>query len=383
MQDQVRFLCQEIASVEWSGVLFYSTEGEFGSENFKCVAEELILMDIGSSAYTEYEFGEDFVGKMMKNPRLLKMKKGHIHSHNSMAVFFSGTDDGELRTNSEFHNIYLSLIVNNRNEMQAKLAFRATEKETVIEFRDDTGQLSVRSIPNDKPTLFVYNCAITKPGTPSGLEELAKDIETIRQKKEEERRSSYSSYGNSFQTSGQGHQTGFAQRWGSSAEQGQLAWEEEQETARKGNKGKTSSNGKTRGNKVPAKLAKFITMMLTDDEHTTTTIRKAITDLSASSYKDSDQLTKYLDRFPEMSGKYYSIAFPEDEDMRNFDETMVATQEVMDHFKYDFPNTSVKLVDAFNIVWENAPATEAPLVDPGDGPRYEQDGFDNSSEYVM
>ena len=40
-------------------------------------------------------------------------KVGHIHSHNVMRVFFSGTDMDELHDNAPSHNFYVSLIVNN------------------------------------------------------------------------------------------------------------------------------------------------------------------------------------------------------------------------------------------------------------------------------
>ena len=53
-------------------------------------------------------------------------KVGHIHSHHSMSVFFSGTDEAELRENSANHNFYLSIIVNNKHEIIGKVGIKSS-----------------------------------------------------------------------------------------------------------------------------------------------------------------------------------------------------------------------------------------------------------------
>ncbi len=172
LQDQVRFLCDRISKDEWSGVLFYTTEGgTYGDPEFKIIAQELYLMDIGNGTYTEYKIGPDVIKHMMDNKELLTMKKGHIHSHNHMDVFFSPTDTDEIETNSEFHNFYFSLIVNNRNHMCAKIAHRHSYKRTSTEnvsFRDITGKLIEQEVTNvDYKTIVnIYECEILKPYFP-------------------------------------------------------------------------------------------------------------------------------------------------------------------------------------------------------------------------
>lgn len=165
LQQQIKYLCHKESSVEWSGALFYTTEGEFGTDSFKCVAEEVYLMDIGSGAYTEYDYGAEFASFLMKNPRLMTMKRGHIHSHNNMGVFFSGTDTTEIVDNSEHYDYYLSLIVNNRNEMCAKIAFRGT---VIEEIKKSIIYNKFSSLVNSEPqqskvektVVFVYDCNI-------------------------------------------------------------------------------------------------------------------------------------------------------------------------------------------------------------------------------
>ena len=80
LQNQIKYLCQKIDKVEWSGTLFYRIEsGSFKENNCVLVGEELYLQDIGTEAYTEYEYGEDFITLMMNNPMLQDCKMAHVH----------------------------------------------------------------------------------------------------------------------------------------------------------------------------------------------------------------------------------------------------------------------------------------------------------------
>ena len=115
-------------------------------------------MDKGTSAYTEYEFTEDVIEYQMSNPERLEWKKGHIHSHNSMETFFSGTDMSELNDNSEFHNYYLSLIVNNAFENTAKVAFRGDIEQ--YSCKNEEGLPWDLKLKNKKQVLFTIDCEI-------------------------------------------------------------------------------------------------------------------------------------------------------------------------------------------------------------------------------
>lgn len=175
LQQQLKWLCEKISDLEWSGTLFYTVNGDdFNHPDFKIVAEELYLQDIGTSTYTEYGVTPEYIKVLMENPQLRTMKKGHIHSHNHMTVFFSGTDDSELVDNSPFHNYYLSLIVNNRNHMEAKIAYRAKVKtETVITksyknlYGADTEDVNLEE--ESENVMFVYKTKIVKPYAPDEL----------------------------------------------------------------------------------------------------------------------------------------------------------------------------------------------------------------------
>jgi hypothetical protein len=190
-------LCQQISRLEWSGTLFYTVTGEFGDPDFAIRAEELYLLDIGSAAYTEYETGDpDFIQFMMQRADLREMRMGHIHSHNTMSSFFSGTDDSELMENSAFHNYYFSLIVNNKNQLVAKVAFRAqveSKTTSIVQFKGTDGNVKERHLEQQKTESFVYTheCDITPPAVVTATVEaveLLKEKDAARKKEEREKK---------------------------------------------------------------------------------------------------------------------------------------------------------------------------------------------------
>lgn len=134
---------------------------------------------------------------MMANQYLLDMKKGHIHSHNVMNVFFSGTDTEELVVNSEFYNYYLSLIVNNKNEMVAKIAFRVdveTTEKTILKYRDNEGEIKQKEVTTTKEDVaaYAYDCEIIKADVVG--ENFRKRIDFLREAKVVARQERYTNY---------------------------------------------------------------------------------------------------------------------------------------------------------------------------------------------
>ena len=124
--NQIKILCDRWPNLEWSGILFLGVEGDtadIGKMIFK--AKYIHLMDVGTSTYTEYGADESIIDLFEAHPELMEKKQGHIHSHNKMGTFFSGTDDDELKTTSMNYNYYVSLIVNNALDYTAKVAFPA------------------------------------------------------------------------------------------------------------------------------------------------------------------------------------------------------------------------------------------------------------------
>lgn len=175
--DKIKYLCTIISKVEWSGILLYETLGSIQDpKNMQVILKDIIPMHKGSSTYTEYSFTEkkrDQSGYADRHidyceefEEALSWQIGHIHSHNNMNVFFSGTDMAELEENSPSHNFYLSLIVNNKLDFMAKIAFIATAEtsnKTVFKALNENGEEYVigDTILNArKEKLFIYDCDI-------------------------------------------------------------------------------------------------------------------------------------------------------------------------------------------------------------------------------
>lgn len=163
--NQIKYLCKKIPRVEWSGVLFYSVEGSIKEpENLVFTLENILPMHKGTSGYTEYELGESVIEYMMENEEAENWKMGHIHSHNTMNVFFSGTDWSELEDNAPNHNFYLSLIVNNFMDFCAKVCFIAESDKAQFTAKDENGKRYHYSLDEVSETkLVVYDCDIESP----------------------------------------------------------------------------------------------------------------------------------------------------------------------------------------------------------------------------
>ena len=169
---QIQYLCKKISKVEWSGALFYTTEGSIEKpETFTITLKTILPLDMGTSAYTEYNLDERFMDFIEEDfEERCTWKLGHIHSHNSMAVFFSGTDMAELNDNAPAHNFYLSLIVNNAMDFLAKVAFIGEAKKDIkqvpytaknVQGHDYVIEKQDFAVNTQK--LFIYDCEMHTP----------------------------------------------------------------------------------------------------------------------------------------------------------------------------------------------------------------------------
>jgi len=163
---KLRYICSEIYNEEWSGVLFYSVKGTIRNPSkLKLTVVDFFPMDKGSAAHTAYTMDEIVVGYMMEHDLYGDIKLGHIHSHNKMGVFFSPEDTSELQDNVSNHNFYLSLIVNNKMEMLARVAYEAN---CVVNpnfiARDENGdEYNIKGNQYTESILCYHNTVISKP----------------------------------------------------------------------------------------------------------------------------------------------------------------------------------------------------------------------------
>lgn len=85
VEDKFRYLCNTMPNVEWSGTLFYDYIGSIETDDLVISCKDILLMDIGSSTYTEFDMSPDVIAYMTEHPELLDCQCGLFHSHNSMA----------------------------------------------------------------------------------------------------------------------------------------------------------------------------------------------------------------------------------------------------------------------------------------------------------
>ena len=153
IEKKIRYMCQNVSTIEWSGTLFYKLEGKYedGTLVIRCV--DFFLMDIGSSAYTEFDMSPDVIGYMTENPDLLDCQMGLIHSHNTMPTFFSGTDTSTLLEEGKDRNHFVSLIVNNAGTYTAGIT---RLEHTIAQIKEEgvfhTFEDKVVTLPGDTYT---------------------------------------------------------------------------------------------------------------------------------------------------------------------------------------------------------------------------------------
>lgn len=192
VEKKIRILCREISKVEWSGILFYKTSGSFEKEDLIVTCVDIFPMDIGTSTYTEYYMSADICTYMIDHPELTSpdIFQAHIHSHNVMAAFFSGTDIQELRDSGEDVNHFVSLIVNNDGNYVAKITRRVKVHKDIKEvYSYNTWKNKVvtgeTTYSKEEEVLQSFDLDIEKQSSVDAVEveikNRLKDIETAKQ----------------------------------------------------------------------------------------------------------------------------------------------------------------------------------------------------------
>lgn len=74
LEHKISYLCLQLPSTEWSGVLYYSVN----TENKTLVGEDVQLLDVGTAATTEFDLSPEVVSYMVEND-LLDCQTGLIH----------------------------------------------------------------------------------------------------------------------------------------------------------------------------------------------------------------------------------------------------------------------------------------------------------------
>jgi hypothetical protein len=183
--DKIKYLCDKYRSVEWSGIIWMDIEGidkgviEDASQ-IKIRVTDFTLFDIGTGAYTEFSIEPEIIMPIYeKYPDYMTKKYGCMHSHNTMGVFFSGTDTSTLLEQAFIHNFFVSLIVNNRLDKIAKISFQG-EREVTETLYNRIGKVMLPyNVKNKEEVVYVVDCDVEYEGTVTQDAELVSQIEMV------------------------------------------------------------------------------------------------------------------------------------------------------------------------------------------------------------
>lgn len=131
MEEKIRYLIRKFPSTEWSGVLFYSYQGSFETNDLLLTCQDIFPMDLGTSGWTEFHMSEDVSSYMADHIELFECQTGLVHSHHSMGAFFSGQDNLMLQQEGNDTNCFLSLVVDTRGTYVARITRHVSCKSEV------------------------------------------------------------------------------------------------------------------------------------------------------------------------------------------------------------------------------------------------------------
>lgn len=189
INNKIKFICKKINNVEWSAALFYEVSGDITDpENMVCTVKDLYLMDIGSSAHTQFNYDglapayndhEEWIDN--------EYRLGLIHSHQAMSVFYSGEDMSELSDNVDRYEFYLSIVVNNANDIIGRIGYLG--KQISIEsiqnnfvFKGQQYVFPEVETKKEIDVLFYIDCEVEKPveQVPPIYSEIIERIESLK-----------------------------------------------------------------------------------------------------------------------------------------------------------------------------------------------------------
>lgn len=130
LENIIRGLCLEFPRREWSGTVFYRTEGTF-EEGLTVYCDNFYLEHIGNVGTTEVQHEASLASYMLEND-LLEHNLGILHSHHNMNAFFSTTDMAALKQEGTDMNHALSIVVANSSNYVACITRKVNKQQELI-----------------------------------------------------------------------------------------------------------------------------------------------------------------------------------------------------------------------------------------------------------
>lgn len=184
VERKIRFLCNKIHDIEWSGILFFDYRGSFETNDLEIICRDIYVMDIGVSTYTEFDMNPDVISYMAQNQELLDCQSGLAHSHHVMKTYMSGTDLNTLKEEGVDRNNFVSLIVNNEGTYTAAITRKIKSKKEYISY-EFFGEGEKHDIidNNEEITIEYYYLNIIKEGETLEFNDIEERINEIKKNK--------------------------------------------------------------------------------------------------------------------------------------------------------------------------------------------------------
>lgn len=131
VEEKIRYLMRKFPSTEWSGILFYTHKGNFESNDLVITCEDIFPMDLGDATFTNFKMTPDVSGYIAQNIDLFDCEMGLVHSHHTMATFFSSIDQSTLQSEGNDTNCFVSLIVNTEGTYSAAITRKLKAKKEI------------------------------------------------------------------------------------------------------------------------------------------------------------------------------------------------------------------------------------------------------------
>jgi hypothetical protein len=170
-------------------------EGDIFNDTLKLHVIDLILKDVGTSGYTEYDWGTTLAEYFENNEDKWPVMFFSIHSHHNMGVTPSGVDDKHLHDNISNFPFHLSVIVNNKLDFNARIATDMVIN--TVSYRGMDSNYTKKEV-SDGRIIVEYSLPVTICGTDNN--EFLEEFEVIQAEKKARTPVISSGYGRPYRT---------------------------------------------------------------------------------------------------------------------------------------------------------------------------------------
>jgi hypothetical protein len=181
-------------------------DGDISDDTLKLHVIDLLLKDVGTAGYTEYDWGTTLAEYFENNEDKWPVMFFSIHSHHNMGVTPSGVDDKHLYDNISNFPFHLSVIVNNKLDFNARIATDMVINTVSVRGMDST---YTKKEVNDGRIIVEYSLPVSIFNTDTT--EFVEEFERIQADKRIKQAMTFSNYSSPSKRNGQ-HEIPFANK---------------------------------------------------------------------------------------------------------------------------------------------------------------------------